>query len=416
MKEKWLNLAKKKLTIIFTLLVFCIAVLLEWVFFSVKYYNYISVEEENFSMITGNVESKFTSISDFIINYDVWNRLFKMWRYNRFNIDKDYNENYVNLLIIDKEKQELVFSNVVSNLKLSFVEDILNNKNYWEIYQKWWYFIKKIKLVDWNVKYDVIFLKDLRYSFLDYLRDLLWFIWITTIFSVLFFYSWYKFVSKNLEPVEKNLSDMQDFIHNAWHELKTPISIVHSNLQLIKELKSYDAELINEWLNEISRLNHLIESLIELSNICSTDKKDDFEISNEIEVIIKDFKNDADKKDISIDFKSNISRKLTINRQYFYILFSNLLWNAIKYTNNWWKIEILLFNDKFIVKDDGIWISNDDIDKIFDRFYMWKKSRSSDWHWIWLSLVKKILDIFKWKIKVKSELWKGSEFIVFMKK
>jgi len=137
MRENRLNYTKKKLTVIFTLLVFWIAVLLEWVFFSVKYFNYITTEKDNFSLITSNVENKFSSVSEFIINYDVWNRLFRMWRVNRISVDKDLDDNYVNLLIINKDKWALVFSNIVDDLKLSFVEDILNNSPYWKIEQKW---------------------------------------------------------------------------------------------------------------------------------------------------------------------------------------------------------------------------------------------------------------------------------------
>lgn len=412
MKNLGFNNTKKKLTIIFTLLVFWIAVLLEWVFFSVKYYNYISEEEHKFALLTDTIEDKFTSIREFVINYDVWSRLYKMWRGNIFWINTHNNEDFVNLLIIDKAKRELIFSNVVDDLRLSFVESILDNEQYWIILQKNWYIVKKIKLSDRNVNYDVLFIKNLRYSFLDYLRDVLWFAWIMSLFSILFFYVWYKFVSKNLEPVERNIIDMHDFIHNAWHELKTPISIIHSNLQLIKETKNFDEELVIEWLNEINRLNHLIESLIELSNINSSEIREKVEVSDEIELVLKDFKAEADKKNIEILYSKKFNKKLIINRQYFYILFSNLLWNAIKYTNIWWKIEITLLSDKLIIKDNGIWISAENKERIFDRFFMWDVCRNNQWHGIWLSLVKKIAEIYNWKIRLNSELWKGSEFII----
>lgn len=409
-----LNNTKKKLTIIFTLLVFWIAVLLEFVFFSVKYYNYISDEEHKFALLTNTIEDKFVSIKEYVINYDVGSRLYKMWTGKYFNIDKHNNDDFVNLLIIDKNKRELVFSNVVDDLRLSFIESIFDDEEYWRIIQKNWYIVKKIELIDRNINYDVMFIKSLRYSFLDYLRDVLWFMWIMTLFSIILFYIWYKFVSKNLEPVENSLNDMQDFIHNAGHELKTPISIVHSNLQLIKETKTFDEELVVEWLSEITRLNQLIESLIELSNINSSEKREKVEVWDEIEIVIKDFKAEADKKKIQMIFNKNFYKKLTINRQYFYILFSNLLWNAIKYTDNWWKIEITLLSDKLIIKDNGIWISPENKERIFDRFFMWVKCRNNQWHGIWLSLVKKISEIYKWKIRVNSELGKGSEFkIIF---
>jgi signal transduction histidine kinase len=51
---------------------------------------------------------------------------------------------------------------------------------------------------------------------------------------------------------------MNDFIHNASHELKTPISVVSSNLQLLKELKSFEPDLILSSIDEIKRIDNLI--------------------------------------------------------------------------------------------------------------------------------------------------------------
>ncbi|MDP2395637.1 MAG: hypothetical protein Q8S84_09040 [bacterium] len=78
-------------------------------------------------------------------------------------------------------------------------------------------------------------------------------------------------------------------------------------------------------MNEINRLNHLIESLIELSNINSSEIREKVEVSDEIELVLKDFKAEADKKNIEILYSKKFNKKLIINRQYFYILFSNLL-------------------------------------------------------------------------------------------
>jgi len=71
MEKKSLLYTKKKLTIIFTLLVFGIAVLLEYVFFSVKYYNYINTTEKNFAIVTSAVENKYVSLEDFVNTFDV---------------------------------------------------------------------------------------------------------------------------------------------------------------------------------------------------------------------------------------------------------------------------------------------------------------------------------------------------------
>ena len=412
MKDTSLKHTKKRLTIIFTLLVFALAILLEWVFFTAKYYNYINTEEKTFSTITTTVENKFISLKDFVNNYDIWNRLFRIRQGAHMDAPKVTHEDPVNIIIINKDKIEVVFSNVVDEIGIDLVENVLYEEEYNKIEQDYWFLVKKIELIDSWINYDILFIKKLRYNFSDYLTDLLGFVFITLLFGVFFYYIWYKFVSKNLEPVENNLRDMQDFIHNAWHELKTPIAIIHSNLQLIKETKSYEKDLIQEWLTEITKLDHLIESLVELSNINSSNNSEKISLKDEIKSVIKDFKVEADKKIIEIKVLNSNEKVLTINKQYFYILFSNLLWNAIKYSKKWAKIEINLRKNNFSIKDNWIWIKKGDLDKIFDRFYMSETSRNVDGHGIWLSLVKKIADMYGWKINVTSKIWEGTEFIV----
>jgi hypothetical protein len=75
----------------------------------------------------------------------------------------------------------------------------------------------------------------------------------------------------------------------------------------------------------VNRLNQLIESLVELSNICSTTNSEKMSLEDEIQIIIRDFKIKSDKKEIKIEFIKKSNKFLTINKQYFYILFSNLL-------------------------------------------------------------------------------------------
>lgn len=411
MEYSSLKNTKKSLTVIFTLLVFAIAVLLEFVFFTAKYYNYTFSEKKVFDTVTSRVENKYVSLNDFISTYDIWKKLFKMTWKDRENLETSEKDLQVNIIIIEKEKRELVFSNVVDDISLEFVQEALLY-DYSSIKQKQWYFIKKIFVVEWEKDYDVLFIKSLRYNFWDYLTDLLGFIFITFFFSIFFYIIWLKFVSTTLEPVEDNIKDMQDFIHNAGHELKTPISIIHSNLQIIKETKQFEVELIQEWLTEVNRLDHLIESLVELSNINSTENKTKLDIEEDIKMIINDFKVESNNKDIKIILENKWTKPLIVNKQYFYILFSNLIWNAIKYSWMGWKVTITLEKDKIIVKDNWIWIKKKYLNKIFDRFYMVDTSRNSNWHWIWLSLVKKIIDIYNWNIRIKSKYGEWSEFIV----
>jgi signal transduction histidine kinase len=75
------------------------------------------------------------------------------------------------------------------------------------------------------------------------------------------------FVRRLLVPVEENLQDMTDFVHNAGHELKTPLSVMRGNLQVMQVEGKYDKKLLKKSIREIDNTNSLIEGLIELSQI-----------------------------------------------------------------------------------------------------------------------------------------------------
>jgi signal transduction histidine kinase len=104
--------------------------------------------------------------------------------------------------------------------------------------------------------------------------------------------------------------------------------------------------------------------------------------------------------------------KVDANRDYLYIFLSNIIWNAIKYNKNKWSVDISYKSWELIIKDSWIWMSKDELKHIFDRFYKTDKSRNSEGFWIWLSLVKKIALIYKWKIDAFSVEGEGSEFKV----
>ena len=231
--------------------------------------------------------------------------------------------------------------------------------------------------------------------------------------SIVFYFIWKVFVNNNLKPVEQSINSMQDFVHNAWHELKTPISIIHWNLQLIRQVKKYNKELTNESINELEKLNKLIEWLIELSDINTNLEKKNINITEELEDILKDLNEEIEKKQINIKKSFNNKATISANKQYFYIFVSNIIRNAIKYNKDWWSIEITIKKNIFTIKDNWIWIEKKELKKIFDRFYKIDKSRSSSWYGIWLSLVKKIADIYSRNIKIESELWRWTNFKVF---
>lgn len=411
---------KKRLAILFTGIVFLIAFFLEITFFSLKYYNISFNEKKEFDKITNQIISQIKYDSTFFnVFISQWIQLKpEMNDLRRMKWPKWWPERwlkFLNFLVWD-ENGKIIAQNLNQDINISQIlrKDISYNDIFiWENE----IFLKKIDISSlWNNYKDIIFFKKQWYIFKNYFEDLLLFFMINFIFLILFYYIWLFFVSKNLLPIEETLSDMNDFIHNANHELKTPISVISSNLQIIKTTKNYEEDLILNSIKEIKRIDELIRWLSNLSDIHSIAKIIDLNIQDEIQDIIEELQPDIHNKNIQIDCKIMTSLYIKANKEYFYIMFSNLLRNAIKYNIQNGNINITLYKNKLLISNTWELILNEDLPHIFDRFYKGEKSRNSDGFGIWLSLVKKICDIYHWNIKVTSKEKKETIFeIIFFK-
>ena len=403
-----LKLTKIRLSIIFAWLVFFIAFFLELFYFSFRYLNFSYFEKQEFESLTNNFVLSINKDSLFLENFLKEKNRFKPSNW-RFNNEKQWPWpwwfKFISFVLTNKNWEIIVdWINERFNLNID-LKDIKNSN----LILNNWVLIKKIDISN-NDYWNIYFFKKQIYSFEDYIEDLLMFSIIDIIFSIIFYLIWYIFVNKNLKPVEEIIADMSDFIHNASHELKTPISVISSNLQLIKATKNYDEELVLDSVWEIKRIDWLINWLVELSNIKSTQLKEDIHIENEVKDIINELKSSIEKNNLTLNLEVKKDFVLNTNKQYFYILVSNLLRNAIKYNIENWKINILIDKNKLVISNTWYGIDSWDIDKIFYRFYKTEKSRSTEWFWIWLSLVKKICDIYNWEIVVKSEINKITTF------
>jgi len=219
----------------------------------------------------------------------------------------------------------------------------------------------------------------------------------------------------------KNILESQTFfIQDVNHELKTPLMQIESNIELI-ENKIKDEKIKNK-LEQIKESTQNINEI--LTNLNFILKWEDLNISAEkIELtdyfqnLIKKYLHLAKEKNIKIIL--NYKEKVYIQNNKYYLdrLFGNILFNAILY--NKWNNEILIEINKNFIKicDKWIGIEKKEIDKIFNRFYRNKNSwlYYKNWNWLWLVIVKKICDLFWWKIKIKSKLWDWTCFSIIIK-
>lgn len=214
----------------------------------------------------------------------------------------------------------------------------------------------------------------------------------------------------------------QEFTSNVSHELKTPLHVISGYAELIKEgiVKDSDVKEFGEKIySEASRMSKLVEDIMKISKLESdkTIEKTQLKLKNIVVSIVDSLMIEADKKNVKFKLSLN-DCSIRGNYDSIYSLIFNLVDNAIKYNKTNGKITIKLQevsnNVILSVKDTGIGIPKEDLDRIFERFYRVDKSRSKDsgGTGLGLAIVKHSLIVNNATIKVESEIKKGSTFTV----
>lgn len=411
-KKTQLQKAQFRLTIIFTLLVFIIAWVLQLSFFTFKYYSGISKETKKLNFISKTIDEKHIPLHQL-------NKLIKDERklWESKNHDRELQMaprgKIMNFAILDSYNNVLI-QNIRWNIDIEAVRKVMNQKTI-HVKVENNTIIKYVPIQRTIETYQLLLFKELNYDFDSYISDILRFFWAIWLFSILFFFIGYIFVRKNLKPVEKNILEMNDFVHNAGHELKTPISVIHSNLQLMKQFKSFKEDMLDENLLEINRLNNLIEALVTITDIQENQNFSVNSIQDEINHILEEYSALIQEKSLKIKHIQSTDFFVSSDKEYLYILLSNIIKNAIKFSKNWEVINISFMDNKCIIQDFWEGIEEKNIEKIFDRFFQEKQSRNNEGFGIGLALVSKISHIYNWKIKVESEKWEGTKFIINFK-
>ena len=155
----------------------------------------------------------------------------------------------------------------------------------------------------------------------------------------------------------------------------------------------------------------MLDSLIKISDIWAFGETEKINLSFLIDEILKNFSEKIEEKNLSVTKNMKDDIFVVANRNYLYIFLSNIIWNSIKYNKNLWQIYIN-YNNKLKIEDTWIGISNEDLPKVFDRFFKVDKSRNTPGFWIGLSLVAKIAETYRWNVKVESEIWKWTKFFI----
>lgn len=227
---------------------------------------------------------------------------------------------------------------------------------------------------------------------------------------------------------QKKLSNIKnDFINNMTHELKTPISTISLASQMLQDgsisntptMIDHVSKVINQ---ESKRLSFQVEKVLQMAVFNEGRIKfkfKEFDVNRMIETVVGNFELRVKNKNGTLN--ANISEgELMIKGDEVHItnVIFNLLDNAVKYSKEVPEIEVSTENkkDKILisVRDNGIGISKDHQEQIFDKFY---RVPTGNVHnvkgfGLGLSYVKKIVDSHEGEIKVESALNKGTKFSI----
>jgi len=226
-----------------------------------------------------------------------------------------------------------------------------------------------------------------------------------------------------ISRLEKSFKYIEEFSSNVAHKLKTPLAIIRGELEVALRKDRAPEEYrqaIQIGLEEVQRMLKTINDLLLLAKLdyrTEIFKFEDFDLVDFLTEIYEQTKIIAGEKNISVRMVS-VREELLINATKLHLrrLFFNLLDNAIKFTPRGGHIDVVLTREDktavVAITDSGVGIAEEDLPKIFDRFFHVDRTQSApSVNGLGLSIVQSILKIHNGSIEVKSELGKGATFI-----
>ncbi|NFE34398.1 PAS domain S-box protein [Clostridium botulinum] len=237
-------------------------------------------------------------------------------------------------------------------------------------------------------------------------------------------------VKKNIELLNESREYnklITEFLSNISHELKTPLNVIFTAVQLLGFYeKDVDYEKQDKYLKLIKQNCYRLMKLI--NNLLDTTKLDsgylklnlvNYNIVNLIEEITLSVTSYAESKGINIIFDTNVEEKIiAVDTDKIERIILNLLSNSIKFTNARGNIFVNVKdcgeNVYVHVKDTGVGIPSDKLESISERFFQVDKTlkKNKEGTGIGLHLVKSFVEMHNGTVTIKSELGKGTEFII----
>jgi len=222
------------------------------------------------------------------------------------------------------------------------------------------------------------------------------------------------------EPLLRNVQLMRRFVEDAGHELNSPLSIVRAKTESLENRlakQGIDTEEITASVRSLNRMEKIISDLMYLTELDAESVTEGFtaiDVGQLLRHVSEDFRDRFEEKNIAFKVCQDFQGEITGDAELLYRAFSNLVENALRYTDKG-EVEIAANHDrseiKITIKDSGIGIEADHLTRLFERFYRVDKSRSrtSGGVGLGLSIVKTIVEKHRGAITIVSRQLQGTE-------
>lgn len=225
--------------------------------------------------------------------------------------------------------------------------------------------------------------------------------------------------------IDLEKSDMlqKDLIANVSHDLRTPLTMIKSYAEMIKDISGNNPvkreEHLQVIIDEADRLNGLVNDLLTISRMQSgkmTLTKSDFSITDAAKSIINTYKIMEEEDGYTFNFNAPANFIVNGDEDKIKQVISNLVTNAIKFCGDDKTVNVTLKKrGKSIlckVEDNGVGIAAEDLNHVWDRYYKASSNmvRASEGSGLGLSIVKEILTLHKVNFGVDSTLGAGTSF------
>jgi two-component system phosphate regulon sensor histidine kinase PhoR len=235
----------------------------------------------------------------------------------------------------------------------------------------------------------------------------------------------YLMIIENVTQLRRLETVRRDFVANVSHELRTPLTSIRAVAETLQQAPLQDRDMVDRFLNmivaESERLTRISDDLLVLSSAESRPpQKDKIDLGGLVSTVANRLQRQANKSGIMLTTSITGSAYVLANHDQIEQVVVNLIDNAIKYTHESGKVKVAVesHNDAVYVHvtDTGIGIMQQDLSRIFERFYRVDKARSRETGGtgLGLSIVKHIVESHGGQVTVESEYNRGSTFTIML--